>query len=114
MCQSCLQQIQGLQQVGKDLATRGIQLVSITPDAPDMLRQAASSYGITTPMIPDPDRTMSEAFNVLGLGMHPNTPGHAFLLAYHGKVLWYRDYYQPPYNTMYVAPATLMSQLPTA
>lgn len=112
MCQACLEQIQGLQQVGSSLQQRGIQLVSITPDSPSTLTQAASDYHITTPLIPDSSGTISADFNTLGLGMHTTTPGHAFALIYEGRVLWYRDYYQPPYNTMYVAPQTLLAAIP--
>ena len=114
MCQACFEQIQGLQQVGDQLATRGIQLVSITPDSTGELQQAAQQYGITTPLISDSSRAISTAFNTLGLGMHSNTPGHSFALIYHGKVLWYRDYYQPPYRTMYVPPKKLLADIPRA
>ncbi|HEY6047615.1 MAG TPA: redoxin domain-containing protein, partial [Sphingomicrobium sp.] len=78
MCQACFEQIQGLQQVGDQLAKRGIQLVSITPDSTSELQQAAQQYRITTPLISDSSRAMSEAFNTLGKGMHADTPGHAF------------------------------------
>ena len=56
---------------------------------------------------------MSEAFNTLGLGMHANTPGHAFALIDRGKVLWYRDYWLAPYRTMYVAPEKLLRDIPS-
>jgi peroxiredoxin len=112
MCQACLEQIQGLQQIGSHLATRRIRLVSITTDSPSDLAQAAHQYRITTPLIADADRTMSEAFNTLGQGMHANTPGHAFALIFHGKVLWYRDYWLAPNNTMYVEPNELMADIP--
>ncbi len=112
-CQACLVQIQGLQQVGSALAKRGIGLVSIMPDPPAVLRQAVSAYGITTPVISDTSLSMSRAFNTLGQGMHTDTPGHAFALIDHGKVLWYRDYWISD-HTMYVPPATLLAQLPAA
>lgn len=111
-CQACLVQIQGLQQVSAQLAQKGIQLVSITPDPPNVLSQAVSTYGITTPVISDENLTMSKAFNTLGLGMHADTPGHAFALVYHGKVLWYRDFWLAPYRTMYVEPKVLLADLP--
>lgn len=100
MCQACFEQIQGLQQVGAELQKRGIRLVSITLDSPGGLEQAVSQYGITTPVISDSDGNMSAAFNVLGQGMHADTPGHAFALIDRGKVLWYRDYWLAPYRTM--------------
>ena len=91
MCQACLEQIQGLQQIGSQLATRGVRLVSITTDSPGDLAQAAHQYRITTPLIADADRTMSEAFNTLGQGMHADTPGHAFALISHVKVFFFID-----------------------
>ena len=114
MCQACFEQIQGLQQVGAELSKRGIQLVSVTPDSAGNLQQAAHQYGITTPLISDAGRNMSEAFNTLGQGMHADTPGHAFALIFHGKVLWYRDYWLSPYRTMYVQPKQLLAAIPTA
>jgi peroxiredoxin len=110
-CQSCLQQIQGIQQIGSQMRALGIHLVSVTPDSPALLDQAIRDYGITTPVISDSSLSISGAFNTLGLGMHSNTPGHAFVLIYKGKVLWYRDYWLPPYQEMYVQPRILISDL---
>ncbi len=112
MCQACFEQIQGLQQVGAELQKGGIRLVSITLDSPGDLEQAVSQYGITTPVISDSDGNMSAAFNVLGQGMHADTPGHAFALIDRGKVLWYRDYWLAPYRTMYVQPQALLRDIP--
>jgi peroxiredoxin Q/BCP len=111
MCQACFEQIRGLEQVGNRLASRGIQLISITPDGPADLRQAIHQYGIQTPMISDADRSMSRAFNTLGQGMHADTPGHAFALIDRGKVLWYRDYWLAPTQTMYVEPQQLLRDI---
>ena len=112
-CQACLEQIQGLQQVGSELTKRGIHLMSFTPDPPTVLKQAAADYKITTPLISDPNGVISSAFNTLGLGMHANTPGHAFVLVYHGKVLWYRDYWITN-QSMYVAPSALLKAIPAS
>ena len=113
MCQACFEQIKGLEQVGDQLAKRGISLVSITPDSSSDLKQMIAQYGITTPMIADESRAMSQAFNTLGLGMHADTPGHAFALIYKGKVRWYRDFWLPPTRSMYVEPAKLLSEIPS-
>jgi peroxiredoxin Q/BCP len=112
MCQACFEQIRGIEQFGAELRKRGINLISITPDSPADLEQAAGQYGITTPLIADDDRNMSDAFNTLGKGMHADTPGHAFALIDRGKVLWYRDYWLPPDRTMYVKPAKLLADIP--
>lgn len=115
MCQACFEQIRDIEQVGDQLLSRGIELVSITPDSADTLRQAIDDYGISTPMISDEDRDMSSAFDILGQGMHADTPGHAFVLVDEtGKVAWQRDYWLAPYRTMYVEPARLLDDLTTA
>lgn len=94
---------------------RGIKLVSITPDSPAVLKQAIGQYGITSPVISDEDRSMSSTFNTLGKGMHPDTPGHAFVLIDgSGKVLWQRDYYLAPYRAMWVPPRQLLQDIPVA
>ena len=113
MCQACFEQIQGLEKFGAALRQRGIQLVSITPDSPDALRQAIGQYRIHTAMISDENRSMSQAFNTLGQGMHSDTPGHAFALIDKGRVLWYRDYWLAPYRTMYVDPQKLLADIPS-
>ena len=114
MCQACFEQIRGLEQMSSQLARRGIQLVSITPDSPRDLKQAIGQYGITSPMISDDNRDMSEAFNTLGLGMHGDTPGHAFALIDRGTVRWYHDYWLAPDRTMFVDPVKVIAALPSA
>jgi peroxiredoxin Q/BCP len=113
MCQACFEQIKDIEAVGGELQKRGISLVSITPDSQSELHQVIQQLGIRTPMISDSDRSMSEAFNTLGQGMHSDTPGHAFALIYRGKVLWYRDYWLPPDRKMYVQPAQLLAAIPS-
>ena len=114
MCQACFQQIQGLQQVGAAARRSAASSSSRSPPT----RRATSSrrssqYGITTPVIADDNRSMSEAFNTLGKGMHADTPGHAFALIDKGKVLWYRDYWLAPDRSMYVEPAKLLKDIPS-
>ena len=115
MCQACLQQIRDIDDVGAMLQRRHIRLVSITTDSRAELMQAIHQYGIASPMIADGDRSMSSTFNMLGRGMHADTPGHAFVLIDgSGRVLWQRDYYQAPYRTMYVRPADLFKDIPSS
>jgi hypothetical protein len=44
--------------------------------------------------------------------MHGDSPGHAFVLMSKGKVLWYRDYWLPPSNAMYVEPEKILADMP--
>lgn len=112
MCQACFEQIRDIEEVSGELEKKGIALVSITPDAEDVLKEAVAQYEISTPMISDENRDMSTAFDTLGQGMHADTPGHAFvLLDERGKVVWQRDYWLAPYRAMYVKPSRLLADL---
>lgn len=108
MCQACFEQIQSLQQHAAQLRSRGLTLVSITTDSPEVLRQAIQEYHITTPMISDQERTMSTTYGALGQGMHPDTDGHTFiLLDPSGHIRWRKDY-----STMYIPPNQLLGEIP--
>jgi peroxiredoxin len=108
MCQSCLEQIQSLEGISGQLTRRHLSLVSITPDSPAELRQAAASYKIHTPLLTDESRRMSTAYDVLGLGMHADMPGHTFILVdSHGVIRWRHDY-----TKMYVPTGELMKAIP--
>lgn len=107
-CQACMVQAA---QLGSNaaLSNAGIKLVSITTDAPGQLAQAASEYGIRTPLLADSSATMSSAYGMLGHGGmgHPTQDGHAFMLIdTDGKVLWHRAY-----QSMYVNPDQLLSDM---
>lgn len=92
-CQACLVQIAELQK-SKALAERGIALVSVTTDAPDVLREAAAGYRIRTPLLSDPSARMSADYAMLGHGGmgHPQSDGHAFALVANGRVVWHKAY----------------------
>ena len=106
-CQACLVQIAELQNA-KALKQRGIRLVSVTTDKPDVLREVASQYRITTPLLSDSSTRMSADYGMLGHGGmgHPQTDGHAFALLKNGKVVWHKAYAE-----MFVPTKTLLSDL---
>ena len=108
MCQACFQQIQALQQDTAELRRRGLMLVSITTDPTGTLREAAQAYDVVTPLVSDEDRDMSNAYDVLGQGMHPDTAGHTFVLVdRRGQIRWRRDY-----SEMYVPLDELFADIP--
>jgi peroxiredoxin Q/BCP len=107
-CQACMVQAADLQN-NKTLTHAGIKLVSITTDPPTALAQAASQYGIRTPMLADPSTSMSGTYGMLAHGgmQHQGEDGHAFmLLDPNGTVLWHQAYSQ-----MYVNPSQLLSDM---
>ena len=106
-CQACLVQIAELQKE-KALEQRGIQLVSVTTDKPDVLREVAAQYGIKTPLLSDSSTRMSADYGMLGHGGmgHPQTDGHAFALVKNGRLIWHKAYAE-----MFVPTQKLLSDL---
>lgn len=76
-CGGCFAQIP---EITDALASRGLRLVSIMVDDPDITRIEAERYGATTPVALDQDRTVSEAYGVLGAYGHGDRPSHSFAL----------------------------------
>ena len=107
-CQACLVQAAELEN-SKALERADIGLVSVTTDPPEILRQVAAQYSITTPLLADDARTMSGAYGQLGRGGmgHPDTDGHSFvLLDRGGRVAWQRAYQE-----MYVPTPRLLADM---
>jgi len=108
MCQACFEQIQSLEQDSAELRKRDLTLINITTDPADVLSEAVSAYGITTPMISDESLDMSNAYGAVGQGMHPNTDGHTFVLIDRsGQIRWRKDY-----TAMFVPPGRLFAEIP--
>lgn len=106
-CQACLVQIAELESA-KELATRGVDLVSVTTDEPDVLRDVAQQYRIETPLLSDSSTRMSADYGMLGHGGmgHQDTDGHAFALVKNGRVVWHKAYAE-----MFVPTKKLMNDM---
>jgi peroxiredoxin len=76
-CGGCFAQISEIEPA---LSVRGIRLVSVVVDDPEITRIEAERYGATTPVALDPDRSVSEAYGMLGVYGHGDRPSHSFVL----------------------------------
>ena len=73
-----------------------VALVSITFDTSVELASAAGEYGITTPLLIDTERQVSDAYDVLQWMTKSGEPSHTFILVNtRGIVVWIRDYGSP-------------------
>ena len=97
---------------------RGIHTVFPTQTLANVGDKLVATYTFTTPATVGSGGSGAfrvGLFDTLGRGMHPDTPGHAFvLLDKTGRVVWQRDYWLAPYRTMYVEPSKLLDDLRAA
>lgn len=103
-CQACLTQLTAIEQKQADFAKAGFVVLPIVMNTKAEILSEASTYNVRTPFLLD-DGTASQAYDVLGKGMHENLPGHSFIVIDKtGVVRWSGDY-----PSMWLDPATLLS-----
>ncbi len=76
-CDGCFIQIP---EIESPLADLGIRLVPIMVDPSSMVEPQARRFGIETPILIDSDRSVSEAYDMVGIYGHSDRPSHSFAL----------------------------------
>ena len=114
MCDPCWQQIIKIEANMEPFRDLGIdQIVSITTDPADILKQAKAHYRISTPVLSDPDLSVSRTYDTNSYGMMGGTHnGHSFIVvAPDGRIEWRADYGGAPDYTMFLPVEDLLADL---
>jgi len=89
-CDICFYQIP---EVNDALAEKGVTLVPIMVEPGPVIAAEAKRLGVTTPILIDADLTVSNAYDMIGIYGHRNTPTHSFALVdQDGQIIWRQDY----------------------
>lgn len=89
-CDGCFAQIP---EAASGLAAQGIRLVPVMVDPIDRVAGEALRFGIDTPILIDRDRSVSQAYGMLGVYGHTDRPSHSFALVHgDGTVGWVKHY----------------------
>lgn len=89
-CDPCFAQIP---EVEGALAERGITLVPVMVLPAPMVAAEAQRFGITSPILIDADRSVSEAYGMIGVYGHRDRPSHSFALVdRQGEISWIGHY----------------------
>jgi peroxiredoxin len=113
-CQPCWDQIKDLERQPGKLRALGIdQMVSITGNDLDQLRQKANDENLRTPVLADPGLRVSATYAANQYGMMGDTAnGHSFIVVGpKGKIGFRADYGGAPNYTMYVPVDNLVADL---
>jgi peroxiredoxin len=113
-CQPCWDQLKAIQLDADKFAALGVsQIVSITSDPLDALRQKTSDEGLRIPVLSDPGLAVSRAYQANRYGMMGTSrDGHSFVLVgQDGVIRWRADYGGPPNYTMFVNDSALLAAL---
>ena len=113
-CQPCWDQLKAIQQNFDSFKALGIdQVVTITSDPIDALKQKAADEGLTTPILSDPNLDVSTAYEANSYGMMGNSrDGHTFIVVGpDGVIRWRADYGGPPDFTMYLPVNALLGDI---
>lgn len=114
-CQPCWDQIRDIESQWSRFRAAGIdQMVSITTNDLSNLRRKARDEGLKqTPLLADPDLTVSHAYQANQYGMMGDSAdGHSFILiGPNGDILHRADYGGPPRFTMYLPPQAVLADI---
>jgi peroxiredoxin len=109
-CDSCFYQMADLEDNAAKLSASGLSVVPIVVNPVDQVRAEMDRFGLTTPFLIDADRSVSDAYGVVGTGMHADLPGHSFVLVdASGRIAWRGDY-----PSMFVSADQLLSDIGSA
>lgn len=113
-CQPCWDQVRDLERRMPDLNAAGVDdLLTITTDPADLLKQKAADEGLTTPVLSDTDLQVSRRYETNSFGMMGDSRnGHSFVLVGpDGTITWRADYGGAPKYTMFVPVDRLLADL---
>lgn len=106
-CDACFYQMAELEKNGQQLAANGLTVLPIVVNPADDVRQEIARFGLRTPYLIDADERVSNAYGVVGTGMHENLPGHSFVLVDgSGRIRWRGDF-----PSMFVSTNQLLAEM---
>lgn len=104
-CDGCFAQIP---EIDETLAARGVTLVPVMVDPAEMVANESLRFGIVEPILIDQDRSVSNAYEMLGVYGHSDRPSHSFaLVGGDGQVEWVKHY-----ATMFVSAEEFLAEVP--
>lgn len=109
-CDSCFYQMAELEKNSSKLSASGLSVVPIVVNPADQVLAEMSRFRLTTAFLIDSDQSVSNAYGVVGTGMHADLPGHSFVLVNgSGQIAWRGDY-----PSMFVTTDQLLSDIGAA
>lgn len=106
-CDACFYQQVDIEKHTAQLNALGVTVLPVVMNTAGEVRPELARFNLTTPYLIDEDGSVSNAYGMLGKGMHAGLPGHGFVLIDgDGVVRW-----QGEYPTMYLSAPDLISKI---
>lgn len=106
-CDACFYQMADLEKHSAQLSASGLTVLPIVVNPVSDVRAEEARFGIRTPFLIDADEQVSNAYGVVGTGMHSNLPGHSFVLVDgSGDIRWRGDF-----PSMFVRTSALLTDM---
>lgn len=113
-CQPCWDQLKDIERQAGRFRALGIdEIVSVTTNPLEALRQKVGDEGISSPVLSDANARVSSLYGANHYGMMgTGRDGHSFVVVGpDGRIRWRADYGGPPNYTMYLPVDSLVADL---
>lgn len=106
-CDSCFYQMVEIEKNLDQFEQLGVAVVPIAANPSAQLREQLDRFQLDTPWLSDTDVQVSDAYGMVGKGMHAGLPGHGFVLVdKNGLKAWSGEY-----PSMYVTADDLLEEI---
>lgn len=106
-CDSCFYQMVEMEKNLGKFKQLGVAILPIAANPPAQLREQLDRFQLDTPWLSDTDVQVSDAYGMVGKGMHAGLPGHGFVLVdENGSKAWSGEY-----PSMYITADDLLEQI---
>ncbi len=108
-CDACFYQMVELERHSDRFTKAGIEVVPIVANPMATVIPELQRFGLSTPYLIDRSTSVSQAYGMIGHGMHAGLPGHGFVLVdRQGEIRWTEEY-----PSMFVSAEDLLAALPS-
>lgn len=106
-CDACFYQMVEIEKNLSRFDELGVSVLPVAANPSAQLREQLGRFRLDTPWLSDPDVKVSNAYGMVGKGMHAGLPGHGFVLVdENGSKVWSGEY-----PSMYITADDLIAEL---
>lgn len=87
-CPACNRYLQSIEERADAFREAGVRIVAVSTDRPDLERETVQRHGLSFPVLSDPERRATDAYDIVYNEMEGHAEPAVFLISPEGVVLY--------------------------